>query len=120
MRSTQNVYHPRMAENENTLTIHVAIGNSDNKLTQRQWFNFHHDTHRAIEAAAIEIYGAWVSPSTSPYQNAGWAFRTIDDNYRNRLRGWLSELAEQYEQDSIAWNESITEHVKPPLLDSAP
>lgn len=102
------------------LTVHVAIGNSDNKLTQRQWFNFHHDTNAAIAAAAIEIYGAWVSPSASPYQNAGWAFRAIDDNYRERLRGWLSELAEQYEQDSIAWNESVTEHIKPPLLDSAP
>lgn len=100
-------------------TIHVAIDNSDNKLTQRQWFNFHHDTHRAIEAAAIEIYGAWVSPSASPYQNAGWAFRAIDNTYHERLRGWLSELAEQYDQDSIAWNESVTELIKAPLLDSA-
>jgi hypothetical protein len=109
-----------MAENETPepLIVHVAIGNSDNKLTQRQWFNFHHDTHRAIESAASEIHGAWVSPSTSPYQNAGWAFLVIDDGYRNRLRGWLSELAEQYEQDSIAWNESATELITPPLVDS--
>ncbi len=100
-------------------TVHVAIGNSDNKLTQRQWFNFHHDTHRAIEAAAIEIYGAWVSPSASPYQNAGWAFQLQEGDYwRDRLRSWLSELAEQYGQDSIAWNESATELIKPPLLDS--
>ena len=99
---------------ENPKTIHVAIGNSDNKLTQREWAGYWYDANACVEAAAIEIYGVWASSPTSQYQNAAWSFKPLNDDYRQRLRDRLADLAEQYEQDSIAWNESVTELITAP------
>jgi hypothetical protein len=85
-------------------TVYVTIGNSDDKLTQSDWATFHGAVDNVIRRAAHRIHGAWVSPSTDPWQNACWCIELVEGVVW--LRGQLANLAKAYEQDSIAWAEA--------------
>lgn len=102
---------------DEVVTIHVAIGNSDNALSQGEWSAFHAEVDRAIASAekmrVAEVYGRWASLPTAPWQNAAWAFSVADDQTRNDLRLALSLAAKRWRQQSIAWNESVTEFIVP-------
>lgn len=92
-------------------TVYVSIGNSDDKLTQADWAAFHAAVDGVIRRAARQMHGAWVSPSTDPWQNACWCFEVVadpDPDYCQArwLRGQLTNLAGAYGQDSIAWAEA--------------
>lgn len=95
-----------------TTTIHVAIGNTDNRLTQQQWSGYYGAVDTTIRERVSHynetIYGAWVSPSIAPYQNACWAFSlpTGDHEAREAMRARLRMLAAAFRQDSIAWSEA--------------
>lgn len=84
-------------------TIYVTIGNSDDKLSQADWCAFHSATDQLIRRAAHWVHGAWVSPSTNPWQNACWCVEIDETDW---LRGQLANLAKAYQQDSIAWAEA--------------
>lgn len=90
------------------MAVHIAIGNSDNRLTQEQWSNYFHEVDLLVHSAAPHVHGTWLSPSESPYQNACWGFEVPDEGYWNshRVKSLLREIAGRYGQDSIAWNES--------------
>ena len=96
-------------------TIYVAIGNSDNRLTQQQWSGYHDAVDTSIRERVSHynetIYGAWVSPSAAPFQNACWAFSLPPENRvaREALRDRLRILAAAFRQDSIAWSEAEVE-----------
>jgi hypothetical protein len=100
-------------------TIHVAIGNTDNGLSQQEWSEFYEEVERAIrsiEAFRVgEVYGRWASLPTAPWQNACWAFSVDDPGTRTDLRLALALAAKRYRQESIAWNESVTEFITPPV-----
>lgn len=91
-------------------TVLVAIGNSDDKLTQREWAHFRACVDSMVRAYARHVHGAWVSPSADPYQNAAWSFQPLAGE-RDTLREGLGALAAQFRQDSIAWTEGRTEFV---------
>lgn len=91
------------------MTVHIAIGNSDNRLTQQQWAAYWYEVDRLVQFTAPHIHGAWLSASASPYQNACWGFELGTGNLRGRMQDVLREIAGRYGQDSIAWNESDTE-----------
>lgn len=94
-------------------TIHVAIGNSDDKLSQRDWFNFYSRVDLIVVSFSSHIFGRWVSAATSPYQNACWAL-TVDNSWaRDDFRLELGRAAAEYGQDAISWNESESEMLKP-------
>lgn len=104
-------------------TVHVAIGNSDDGLTQAEWSAFHNRTDEVIRREVARfggtVHGAWSSVSTAPFQNAAWAF-SAEPAYGgpgvsmwDHLRWCLGRVAVQYRQDSIAWNESVTEFLTP-------
>lgn len=97
-------------------THHLAIGNTDDKLSQAEWHDFHAETDHMVRSYAIAVHGHWVSPSTDPYQNACWAFDLHADEDPVLFRRRLSRLAAKWEQDSIALNSSQTEFVKPDYL----
>lgn len=91
------------------LTVYVSIGNSDDKLGQADWATFHSAVNGVIRRAAHRVHGAWVSPSTDPWQNACWCIE-IDEAPgvfgTQWLRNQLANLAGAYGQDSIAWAET--------------
>jgi len=95
-----------------THTVYVSIGNSDDKLTQVRWAEFHGKFSTAVRGLALQVYGDWTSPSTDPWQNACIGFE-IGYETTERLRRDLAELAAEYGQDSIAWAEADTRFITP-------
>lgn len=96
---------------EPKITIHVSIGNSDDKLTQAQWSQFFWEVNWAIDGYSKEIYGRWVSPSTEPYQNACWSFRK-DWHHNDYLKKELRRIADTFDQDAITWLEGTTQFLE--------
>lgn len=97
-------------------TIHIAIGNSDDKLTQRQWARYIDAVDDAIKQAAVEVHGRWYSAPDVQWQNAAWAFVLREDMGGEFTKGWLKarlgDIAKQFGQETIAWNESVTEFIE--------
>ncbi len=81
---------------------YVSIGNSDDKLTQQQWYEFVTDVRVALGRYGIETHGEWFSPSESPFQNACWCV-VVPHAARMALQQALARLAHAYGQDSIAY-----------------
>lgn len=86
------------------VTIYISIGNSDNKLSQHQWANFHNAVSYVVCATAKTVWGEWVSESTSEFQNACWGVAVYSDAIPN-LKAKLAQLAHVYKQDAIMWAE---------------
>lgn len=83
------------------ITIYVGIGNSDNKLTQRQWSDFCANIHTYLRTVALDFLGEWHSLPTAPWQNAEYA-ATIRADRLDDVRGRLAIYRKDYIQDSIA------------------
>lgn len=95
------------------MTVYVSIGNSDDKLTQREWSYFVNAVHHAVSdfVAPGKLHGAWFSVPASPWQNAVWCFEV---DRPDELKGQLSEIAGRFGQESIAWAVATTEFIKAP------
>lgn len=103
-------------------TILIAIGNSDDKLTQREWADFYATVDLLIRDTVEDdvadeggvVHGRWASLPTAPYQNAAWSFtpptRDWDgpDGIEAYLRGELATLARAYRQDTIVYTTGVT------------
>jgi hypothetical protein len=87
------------------ITIYASIGNSDDKLSQCDWADYAEQFVDAITQACEQIYGVWFSESSSPFQNACVCFETGSRAAAEELQAKLTELREQFDQDSIAWAE---------------
>ena len=93
------------------MIVYVSIGNSDDKLKQVDWAAFHATVNRCILTARgyRGMHGRWVSEPTSPWQNACWCFE-IRDSDMEFLKKDLRSLAQEFDQDSIAWAQApVTE-----------
>lgn len=101
-----------------TRTVYASIGNSDDKLTQARWAEFHDKVTTCVRGLALRVYGDWVSVSTSPWQNACICFE-IGWETSERLQRDLAELAAEYGQDSIAWAEADTKFIGPATSQAA-
>jgi len=87
--------------------VYVSIGNSDDKLTQKEWAEFSQavDTALGEDSGLVEgRHGAWTSHPTAEWQNACWCV-VVSDKRVAELQAWLCDIAEEYRQDSIAWAE---------------
>lgn len=93
-------------------TVYASIGNSDDKLTQARWANFHRKFAELVHGYALRVYGDWLSSPASEYQNACIAFE-IDAERGSQLRYFLGVLAGDFDQDSIAWAVAQTEFLTP-------
>lgn len=91
-------------------TITIQIGNTDDKLTQKQWANFYADVNHEITQSRCNVHFSAPSPAQYPWQNACWV---IEINHLNApvLRQILSEIKLKYSQDSIAWTEGETQFI---------
>lgn len=95
------------------LTVYASIGNSDDKLTQQQWAEFHQLFTMLVRRAAEHVHGDWLSATNSPWQNACMCFE-IEPDAAQRLKTVLGEAAGEFGQESIAWAVADTEFIAPP------
>lgn len=93
------------------ITVYISIGNSDDKLSQKDWAEFIASVGDDINKDAVAIHGLWFSQPASPFQNACWCIEVAPEAAQ-RLRGFLSRAALAYGQDSIAWAVADTEFIK--------
>jgi hypothetical protein len=108
-----------------TQTFFVAIGNSDDKLTQAEWAEFCDDVVSLIdwqtEDNAGRIHGIWYSAPASPFQNMCICFELFDWWHEDEpdvnkplthvaasLKKRLAEIGRTYRQESIAWSPSAS------------
>lgn len=97
-------------------TVYISVGNSDDRLSQWDWSAFVSSVNVDVRDHAEKVHGFWLSPSSSPWQNACWCIEIDDeqDEY-SQLRHVLRGRAYQYRQGSIAWAEVVeTEFLKAP------
>ena len=92
------------------ITVYVSIGNSDDKLSQREWSDFTKETYAEVLHCSAQLHGTWASISTDPYQNACYCFE-IRENRIPALKRALGKIAARHNQDSIAWAVADTEFV---------
>jgi len=94
-------------------TVYLSIGNSDDKLTQARWSEFHALVTAYVRNRAHKVHGSWASIPTDPWQNACIAFE-MDPAEIPFLKSELRDLAAVFDQDSIAWAPAqATEFVGP-------
>lgn len=93
------------------MTVHVSIGNSDDKLSQADWSAFCAGVDAVIRNCASTVFGVWYSEPSSQWQNACWAFEPRDALSRARAREALSHTARIYRQDSIAWTDGVPDFI---------
>lgn len=98
------------------MIVYISIGNSDDKLTQKQWSIFCIAVDLILRSTT-HIHGEWYSRSSSQYQNACWcvefdphaqviAHEDADTlETQDYLVRRLRQLARRFEQNSIAWAE---------------
>jgi len=96
-------------------TFTVQIGNSDDKLTQKEWSNFVRDLERDFGKLMSEVHFSGSSPSNAMWQNFCMV-AVVDEVYIRAGLGWesfreyidyaikptLAVLCQRYKQDSIA------------------
>jgi len=92
-------------------TVYLSAGNSDDKLTQKQWSDFVIEI--SAEVAGIgHVHGAWFSAPAVPYQNACWCIEFATDGQAAEAKREAALLRRKYGQDSIAWAEApVTEFI---------
>lgn len=112
-------------------TVLVTIGNSDDKLTQREWADFQQRVDHLVAIAATEVHGRFHSLPHHPWQTAAWSFTihpeaTVgsgaaalagepnDEPAAAWLAHALRDAAHEFRQDSIAWTEGPTTFLTPP------
>ncbi|WP_336214428.1 hypothetical protein [Nonomuraea sp. LPB2021202275-12-8] len=93
-------------------TVYVSIGNSDDKLSQREWADFVREVGFALMKYAGVQHGFWLSPPHLPWQNACWCVE-VAPSMERPLRAELAQWCGAYRQDSIAWAEATTDFITP-------
>ena len=98
-------------------TITLQIGNSDDKLSQRDWSYFVNEIDHYLNVTMTRyttIHFSGSSHSYAPWQNHCWVFEVVEDDQLviDGIKNQISRLSkEKYYQDSIAWTEGVTEFV---------
>lgn len=92
------------------VTVHAAIGNSDDKLSQLIWSEYIRDFQQVMTDVSNIVHGVWFSAPNSQFQNCVIAAEMYAGALP-ALKSRLIELRKRYEQDSIAVNVSESEFV---------
>jgi hypothetical protein len=93
-------------------TVYISIGNSDDKITQREWSMFVQGALGAVGQATTQIHGVWFSAPDSEFQNACVCAEIDDSADEKILKERLAQLARLYSQDSVAWAVADTEFIR--------
>jgi hypothetical protein len=82
---------------ENKMYAVVSIGNTDNRLTQKEWSRFVEDVEKATsEAGKLHYFGG--ASTWAPWQNVAWIVE-LDGNADN-LECELERIRKEYNQQS--------------------
>jgi hypothetical protein len=81
--------------------VYISIGNSDDKLTQKEWSEFCAEVDGNLGVMA-QKHGVWFSAPQSQWQNACWCFE-VQDDWVPALKTILARLARHYKQEWISW-----------------
>ena len=90
------------------MIVYISIGNSDDRLTQKQWSDFVLEVSAEVTSLG-HVHGAWFSTPAVPWQNACWCVEftgpdsQAEANVVAEAKKVTAELAAEYKQDSIAW-----------------
>lgn len=82
-------------------TVYISIGNSDDKLTQKEWRRFAQETEGLLDRFSAQRHGTWFSRPDSVWQNMCTCAVLEDEDVRY-VRDELSLIAKAWRQDSIA------------------
>lgn len=93
------------------MIAYISIGNSDDKLSQREWSLFCKQLVDEIIDFSLEVHGIWYSESSAQYQNM--CICADVDETEAGLRYMLGVLAAEWRQDSIALTVGETEFIAP-------
>lgn len=85
------------------MIVLVSIGNSDNKLSQKDWSSFIYDMQYLLRVQEVTIHGEWFSAPDVQWQNANWMV-DIDAESVTSIKSDITALRRQYDQDSVAWS----------------
>lgn len=85
-----------------TVTVYVSIGNSDDKLPQREWSDFAEEFANVIAGLALRVHGVWFSEPSAPFQNACVCAEVCPVDV-NDLKAALTATREEFRQESVAW-----------------
>ena len=91
-------------------TITILIGNSDDKLTQKDWATFSRYIESAVKSMSPSVHFNGRSLPDDRWQNAAWVIE-IEDDQAARLKEWIREIKAHYKQESVAWIEGTTEMI---------
>lgn len=80
----------------------IQIGNSDNKLSQREWSDFISDIRDLITYTCLNIHFDGCSNPDSQYQNACFVVEIESNLYYETLLEELTRCRKKYRQDSVA------------------
>ena len=89
-------------------TVTLQIGNTDDKLTQKEWSDFVNAIRCLFEeipeeSTQIHFFGA--SQNFEEWQNVAWVFTTNQADYIKMI---VARIRKTYRQDSAAWTEGET------------
>jgi hypothetical protein len=93
-------------------TVYVAIGNSDDKLSQPQWSKFWRAVNRCVRGEHNHVHFSGCSDTREPWQNAMWCVEVADAQTVHGMREYLNRVRVEYNQDSIAWTCVLSEHLE--------
>ena len=95
-----------------TLTVSVQIGNSDDKLTQKEWSEFVQSIGDSIITYKGHIHFCGGSMCQVPWQNFCWVFELENnDMVVDALREQQKRIRVKYRQDSVAWLSGVTRFI---------
>lgn len=85
------------------MIVYVSIGNSDDKLTQREWSQFVWQFSAEVVGRALNVHGSWFSRPADPWQNACWCLEFASDETAARAKAAATAVRKRFRQDSAAW-----------------
>ena len=93
------------------MIVYLSIGNSDDKLTQKEWAQFITRTRADVVSLASQVHGQWLSSSDLMWQNACWCLEFTSKTDLKVAREAMITIRRYYRQDSAAWAIAETEFI---------
>ena len=84
-----------------TVTVTIAIGNSDNKLSQYEWASYVKNIRSIVESYADEVHFAGGPENWAPWQNFCFVFQ-MPEVHVSHLKSLLSGRRASYQQESVS------------------
>lgn len=83
-------------------TLTIQIGNSDDKLTQKEWSQFVKEIKYLLSCFATETYFFGGAATYDSWQNVCWVIGCGENTDFEKLKWELKQIREKYKQDSVA------------------